>query len=52
MRLDAFQEKPVKLLDISVSEELQILVDEVHRKIGRNLVLLQHVEAMFKTLLI
>ena len=33
-------------------EELQTLVDEVHRKIGRNLMLLQHVESMFKTLLI
>lgn len=42
----------MKLLDISASKELQILVDEVHRKIGRNLMLLQHVEAMFKTLLI
>jgi hypothetical protein len=33
-------------------EEHQPLVDEVHRKIGRNLMLLQHVEGMFKTLLI
>jgi hypothetical protein len=33
-------------------EEHQRLVDEVHRKIGRNLMLLQHVEGMFKTLLI
>lgn len=33
-------------------EELQTLVDDVHRKIGRNLMLLQYVESMFKSLLI
>ncbi len=52
MSVDASPENHVKLQEMNHSEEHQLLVDEVHRKIGRNLMLLQHAEGMFKTLLI